>query len=75
MKSGSNDQRRYNNSFILEKNSLFDVNLFSRTFHEETVEDRRNSGWGKLSEITGILSELPQARKVEVGLKLREVKI
>ena len=38
----------------------------------ETVEDRRNSGWGKLSEITGILSELPQVRKVEVGLKLRE---
>ena len=41
----------------------------------ETVEDRRNSGWGKLSEITGILSELPQVRKVEVGLKLREAKI
>jgi hypothetical protein len=42
---------------------------------KETVEDRRNSGWGKLSEITGILSELPHAQKVEVGLKLREVKI
>ena len=41
----------------------------------ETVEDRRNSGWGKLSEITGILSELPKVRKVEVGLKLREAKI
>ena len=34
-KIGSNDQRPYDNSFFLEKSSLLDVDLFSRTFHEE----------------------------------------
>ena len=37
----------------------------------ETIEDRRNKGWGKLSEISGILSEMPDMRKVEVCLNLR----
>ena len=41
----------------------------------ESIEDRRNKGWGKVAEISGILSELPSIRRVEVGLKLREAKI
>ena len=39
------------------------------------VEDRRSKGWGKLAEIKGILSEMPNVRQIEVGLKLREAKI
>ena len=42
---------------------------------KECIEDRRNKGWGKVAEVSGILSELPPIRKVEVGLKLREAKI
>ena len=41
----------------------------------ESIEDRRNKGWGKVAEISGILSELTSIRRVEVGLKLREAKI
>jgi hypothetical protein len=41
----------------------------------DTIEDRRNKGWGKLSEISGILSEMPDMRKVEVGLNLRMAKL
>ena len=41
----------------------------------ETIEDRRNKAWGKLSEISGILSEMPDMRKVEVGLNLRMAKL
>ena len=40
-----------------------------------SVEDRRNKGWAKVSEITAILSEMPASRKLEVGLKLRETKL
>ena len=36
----------------------------------ETVEDRRNKGWGRVAEISGILIQLPDMRKVEIGLKL-----
>ena len=39
------------------------------------IENRRNKGWGKISEIAGILSELPKVHKVEIGLKLREAKL
>ena len=39
------------------------------------VEDRRSSGWGKLAEVEGILSELPQDHKIEIGMKLHEAKI
>ena len=38
------------------------------------IEDRRNKGWGKLSEISAILSELPDKRHLEIGLKLRGYK-
>ena len=36
------------------------------------LEDRRNKGWGKVAEMTGILAEMPSERRIEVGLKLRE---
>jgi hypothetical protein len=39
------------------------------------VEDRCKKGWGKVAEITGILSEMPDIRQIEVGLKLREAKL
>ena len=39
------------------------------------LEDRRNKGWAKLADIAAILSELPDIRRIEVGLKLRETKL
>ena len=39
------------------------------------IEDRRSKGWGKVSEIKGIISELPEIRRIEIGLKLREAKL
>ena len=39
------------------------------------LEDRRNRGWGKVAEMTGILAEMPDNRRIEVGLKLREAKV
>ena len=39
------------------------------------LEDRRNRGWGKVAEMTGILAEMPNERRIEVGLKLREAKV
>ena len=39
------------------------------------LEDRRNKGWGKVAEITAILAEMPNDRRIEVGLKLREAKV
>ena len=41
----------------------------------DTIEDRRNKGWGKLSEISGILAEMPDTRRIEVGLNLRMAKL
>jgi hypothetical protein len=39
----------------------------------DTIEDRRNKGWGKVSLIQGILSEVDMgSRRVEVGLLLRK---
>ena len=39
----------------------------------ETIEDRRNKGWGKVAAIMGILSEVDMGRRrVEVGLLLRK---
>ena len=35
----------------------------------------RGKGWGKVADMTGILSEMPTDRRIEVGLKLREAKI
>ena len=41
----------------------------------DTIEDRRNKGWGKISDISAILSEMPDTRKIEIGLKLRDAKL
>ena len=41
----------------------------------ETIEDRRNKGWGKISDISAILSEMPDTRKIEIGLKMRDAKL
>ena len=38
-----------------------------------TIEDRRNKGWGKVSQILGILGEVPLGPyRIEVGLLLRK---
>ena len=39
------------------------------------IEDRRNKGWGKLADISAILDELPDNRRVKIGLQLRETKL
>ena len=41
----------------------------------ESIQDRRNKGWGRVAEISGILGQLPDMRKVEIGLKLRDSKL
>ena len=39
----------------------------------DTIEDRRNKGWGKVASILVILSEVDMgARRVEVGLLMRK---
>ena len=38
---------------------------------KDNIENRRNKGWGKIAEIVGILSEIPDQLTVVVGLKLR----
>ena len=39
----------------------------------ETIEERRNKGWGKVSQILGILGEVPLGKyRIEVGLLLRK---
>ena len=39
------------------------------------IDDRRSKGWAKVAEIEGTLTYMPDMKKVEVGLKLREVKL
>ena len=39
------------------------------------LEDRCKKGWGKVAEISGILSEMPNILQIEVRLKLREAKL
>ena len=41
----------------------------------ESIESRRNKGWGKIAEIAGTVSEMPDIHKIEVGLKMRETKL
>ena len=41
----------------------------------ETVEDRRNKGWGRVAEISGILGQLPDMRKVEKRFKIARCQI
>ena len=39
----------------------------------ETIEDRRNKGWGKVATILGILDEVDMgSRRIEAGLLLRK---
>ena len=41
----------------------------------ESIENRRNKGWGKIAEIAGTVSEMPDMHKIEVSLKMRETKL
>jgi hypothetical protein len=40
-----------------------------------SVDDRRSTGWARVSEITAMLTAMPDKGKVQVGLKLREAKL
>ena len=42
---------------------------------KDNIENRRNKGWGKIAEIVGILSEMPDQLRVVVGLKLRAARL
>ena len=42
---------------------------------QESIENRRNKGWGKIAEIAGTVSEMPDMHKIEVSLKMRETKL
>ena len=64
----------YDMNVVKSQKYLGDIISSSGTLRD-TIEDRRNKGWGKLSEISGILSEMPNMRKVEVGLNLRMTKL
>ena len=47
--------------------------LTSKGGVRETIEDRRNKGWGKVSQILGILGEVDFGQhRIEVGLLLRK---
>ena len=40
---------------------------------KETIQDRRNKGWGKVAQILGVLGEVDmQANRIEAGLLLRK---
>ena len=39
------------------------------------IDDRRSKGWAKVAKIEATLSAMPNGRKVQVGLKLRETKL
>ena len=41
---------------------------------DDTIEDRRSKGWGRIASIMGILSEVDMgAHRIEAGLRLKEV--
>ena len=39
------------------------------------IEYRRNRGWAKLADISAIFSDMPDIRRLEVGLQLRDTKL
>ena len=42
----------------------------------DTIERRRSEGWGKVSQILGILNEVPTGTlRTQIGLKMRETKL
>ena len=50
--------------------------VMSRGGVTETIEDRRNKGWGKVATILGIIKEVDMgSRRVEVGLLLRKANL
>ena len=56
-----------------ESTKYLGIILSSNGSLSENIEDRRNKGWGKISSIMGILSELDMGvHRLEAGLRLRE---
>ena len=39
---------------------------------KQSVENRRNKGWGKMAAITRIASEMPDQHKIEIGMKMQD---
>ena len=43
---------------------------------QDTIQKRRNEGWGRVSEIMGLISEIPSGwLRIQIGLKMRETKL
>ena len=56
---------RYLGDILTEKGGSYD-----------TIQKRRHEGWGKVSEIMGLISEIPSGSfRIQIGLKLRETKL
>ena len=53
---------------------LGDIISATRSY-QDSIEDRRNKGWGKLADIKATLSQKPDIRKVEIGLIMRDAKL
>ena len=42
----------------------------------DTIDKRRSEGWGKVSQIMGLVSEIPSGSfRIQIGLKMRETKL
>ena len=43
---------------------------------KDTVENRRSEGWGRVSQIVGLLAEIPSGKyRIQIGLQLRQSKL
>ena len=50
--------------------------ITSKGGSQDTIIKRRNEGWGRVSEIMGLISEIPSGcLRIQIGLKMRETKL
>ena len=50
--------------------------ITSKGGSQDTIQKRRNEGWGRVSEIMGLISEIPSGwLRIQIGLKMRETKL
>ena len=50
--------------------------ITSKGGSQDTITKRRNEGWGRVSEIMGLISEIPSGcLRIQIGLKMRETKL
>ena len=63
--------------YFIKSDLVFDPSfgniISSNSSVRDTIEDRRKQGWGKVSQILGILGEVPLgSKRIEAGLMLRK---